>query len=245
MDGQAYQQETLFMAAVVRSRFYPLIALALAAVIVAGFARTYYLRVFFQVPPITVLLHLHALVFSAWLLLFVTQTRLIARQNYALHMKVGMAGVVLAVLVVIVGYMTAIVGAHVVRPRPMGMGALEFLIFPLTSIVLFAVFVAAAVSLRRKAALHKRFMVLAMIAVLGPPVARLIRFSELGEHFIAIQTVVTAAFVVWALLYDWFKYRMIHPVFAVGGTLLVVLWPLREAAARSDTWLAIAARLVG
>ena len=65
------------------------------------------------------------------------------------------------------------------------------------------------------------------------------------EHFIAIQTVVTAAFVVWALLYDWFKYRMIHPVFAVGGTLLVVLWPLREAAARSDTWLAIAARLVG
>ena len=30
MDGQAYQRETLFMAAVVRGRFYPLIALALA-----------------------------------------------------------------------------------------------------------------------------------------------------------------------------------------------------------------------
>ena len=47
MDGQAYQRETLFMAAVVRGRFYPLIALALAGVIGLGFARTYYLRAFF------------------------------------------------------------------------------------------------------------------------------------------------------------------------------------------------------
>jgi len=233
------------MAAVLRSRFYPLIALAFAAVIVAGFARTYYLRAFFAVPPISTLVHLHGIVFSAWLLLFVAQTRLIARQNYALHMKVGIAGVVLALLVVIIGYMTAIVGAPVVRPRPMGFSGLEFLIFPLTGIGLFAVFVAAAILLRRKAALHKRFMVLAMISVLGPAVARLIRLGDLGEHFLAIQASAAAAFVVWALLYDWFKYRMIHPVFAIGGALIVLSWPVRAAVAQSDAWVAIASRLVG
>lgn len=233
------------MAAVVRSRFYPFIALAIAGVIVLGFARTYYLRAFFPVPPITTLLHLHAIVFSAWLLLFITQTRLIARENYALHMKMGVAGVVLAILVVTVGYMASIAGAQVVRPRPMGMSGLEFVLFPLSSIGFFAVFVAAAISLRKKAAFHKRFMVLAMISVLGPPVARLIRLADLGEHFIAIQTTVTAAFVVWALLYDWFKYRMIHPVFAIGGTLIVLAWPLRAVVARSDAWVAIASRLVG
>ena len=233
------------MAAVVRSRFYPLIALAFAAVIIVGFARTYYLRAFFPVPPITTLLHLHAIVFSAWLLLFVAQTKLIARQNYALHMKVGIAGVVLAVLVVVIGYVTAIAGAPAVRPRPMGFSGLQFLIFPLSGIALFSVFVAAAISLRRKAALHKRFMVLAMISVLGPPVARLIRLADLGEHFIAIQATVTAAFVVWALLYDWFKYRRVHPVFAIGGTLVVLAWPLRAAVAQSDAWVTIASRLVG
>ena len=45
-------------------RFYPVFALALALVVFAGFARTYYLRTWFDVPPITLLVHLHSLVFS-------------------------------------------------------------------------------------------------------------------------------------------------------------------------------------
>ena len=54
------------MAAVTRSRFYPLFALALALVVFVGFARTFYLRQWFDVPPITALLFLHGLVFSMW-----------------------------------------------------------------------------------------------------------------------------------------------------------------------------------
>lgn len=229
------------MATVVRSRFFPLIALALAAVIVAGFTRTYYLRAFFEVPPISTLVHLHGIVFSAWLVLFVVQTRLIARQNYRLHMKVGIAGAVLAALVVVVGVVTALVGAHdTVRIRPMGFSGHQFLIFPLSGIVFFAVCVAAGISLRKRADLHKRLMILGMVAVLGPPVARLIRLAGGGEHFLAWQTAVTAAFVAWALLHDWFRNRMVHPVFAIGGLVLVLAWPARYAIASSDTWLAIA-----
>ena len=84
------------MAAVVRTRFYPNIALVLALIVIAGFARTFYLRAWFDVPPLTLLVHLHGLVFTAWLALFVAQTRLIARNNYRLHQKLGIAGVALA-----------------------------------------------------------------------------------------------------------------------------------------------------
>ena len=60
--------------------------------------------------------------------------------------------------------------------------------------------------------------------------------------WMAIWWVLSAAliaFVVWALLYDWFRNRIVHPVFAIGGPLLVVSWPLRAVIAHTDTWLAI------
>ena len=41
-------------------------------------------------------MHLHSVVFSAWLLVFIAQTRLVAAQRVDLHMKLGVAAVVLA-----------------------------------------------------------------------------------------------------------------------------------------------------
>ena len=155
------------MAAVVRNRFYAAFALAVAVFTFVAFARTYYLRHWFDVPPITVLLHIHSIVFTAWVVLFVIQTRLIAAKNYRTHMQLGIAGIAVAALVVIFGYATAIVSAGAPRPRPMGMNSAQFVLVPLVAITLFAVLVTAAVALRKRADYHKRLMTLAMIAVLG------------------------------------------------------------------------------
>ena len=162
--------------------------MVLALLVFAGFARTYYLRAWFDVPPITMLLHLHSIAFTAWFVLFVIQTRLIAAQNYRTHMQLGVAGVVLAVIVTVLGYATAILSADAPRIRPMGMNSQQFVLVPLVGITFFAVFVACAVAFRRRADLHKRFMMLAMISVLGPPVARLIAVTQSGQYFGAIQT---------------------------------------------------------
>lgn len=65
-------------------------------------------------------------------------------------------------------------------------------------------------------------MTLAMITVLPPATARLINlFLGPTEHFLLLQTSFTAAFVICCVLYDWFKYRLLHPVYVIGGTLLV------------------------
>lgn len=228
------------MAAVIRGRFYPLIGFVLAALIVLGFARTFYLRPLFHLPPLKTLVLAHGLVFTAWLVLFVTQARLIAKHRYGLHKKLGIAGALLAAAVVSIGVVTALAGAPDSRPRPLGFNGYQFLIFPLSSIVYFGVCVAAAIALRHRADLHKRLMLLGMIAVLGPGVARLIRLAELGDSFLWIQTGVTFVFVAWALLHDWHKNRVLHPVFAIGGAILVLSWPMRAFVGGSDTWLLIA-----
>jgi hypothetical protein len=52
------------MVAIVRSRFYSHVALALAALIVVAFARTYYLRFMSDLPPLSRLMQVHGLLFT-------------------------------------------------------------------------------------------------------------------------------------------------------------------------------------
>jgi len=233
------------MAAVVRNRFYVVAGLALALLVFVGFARTYYLRPWFEVPPINVLLHLHSIAFTAWFVLFVIQTRLIAAQNYRTHMQLGIAGVVVAALVFVFGVATAIESADAPRMRPMGMNSQQFVLVPLVAIAMFGAFVTAAIALRRRAQLHKRFMMLAMIAVLGPPIARLVAVTQNGAYFAPIQIAVPAAFLAWCLVSDWMKYRIVHPVYSIGGAILLISLPARFFLARTSQWESVGRWLAG
>lgn len=224
------------MAAVIRPRFYVFIAIALAVITLVGFARTFYLREWFEVPPISGLLIVHGAVFTAWFALFVVQTQLIARHNARLHRTLGAWGVGLAVLVVIVSMMTVVESASSPRIRPMGLNSQQFSFVPTFIVIAFAGLFGAAIAFRRRADLHRRLMVLAMIALMGPPVARLLLLLGAKGGFLFSQTAVTAALVAWCLLYDWFKHRVVHPVYSIGGLLLVVSWPARFWVAQTPQW---------
>lgn len=233
------------MAAVVRNRFYAAFAVAMAVFVVAAFARTYYLRYWFDVPPITVLVHLHSIVFTAWVVLFIIQTRLIAAQNYRTHMQLGIAGIVVAALVVIFGYATAVASAGAPRMRPMGLNSQQFVLVPLVAITFFAVLVTAAVLLRKRAQLHKRLMTLAMISVLGPPIARIVGVLHAGEYFAPLQIAVPAVFLAWCLASDWRKYRIVHPVYSIGGAILLISLPVRFYIAQTPQWERVGQWLAG
>jgi len=233
------------MSAVIRNRFYVVIAMVLALLVFAGFARTFYLRAWFDVPPITTLLQLHSIAFTAWFVLFVIQTRLIAAQNYRTHMQLGIAGIAIAAIVTVLGFITAIMSADAPRVRPMGMNSHQFVLVPLVGITFFAVFVTAAVAFRRRADLHKRFMILAMISVIGPPVARLIALTQNGEYFGLIQMTVAAGLLLWCLISDWTKYHIVHPVYSIGGAILLISLPVRFLIARTPAWESVGRWLAG
>lgn len=224
------------MSAVPRHRFYQAAALVMGVLVLIGFARTFYLRQWFDVPPISVLLFLHGVVFTAWFALFVVQARLIAGHNARLHRKIGPWGVALAVIVVVTSLMTIVESASSLRPRPMGLNAHQFTFVPLIGIVGFAALFGAAIAWRRRADLHRRLILLAMITILGPPVARILLLIGTKGGFLFAQTAVAAVFVAWCLLHDWFKHRVVHPIYLVGGTLLVLSWPARFWIARTPEW---------
>lgn len=229
---------------VTRSKFHTYFALTVASLIIVGFFRTFYGRPLFHLPPLPSLYVLHGIVFTSWLALFVVQTRLIAVRRIAVHRKLGVAGAVLAAIIVVVGVVTALHSAAIPQPRPLGMSSPQFSIVALMSITLFAICIIAALTLRRKPEYHRRLMVLAMISVLGPPVARLVMLFHAGRYFLVIQTGAAALLVLWCFVNDWRKQHIIHPLYAIGGTVIVLSWPARIAIAQTDVWINISGWLV-
>jgi len=92
-------------------RFFTGMGIVIAAVIVAGFAPTYFFRPLTGQPPLSPLLHLHGIVFSAWVALFVAQTSLVATRRTAVHRRLGLTALALVPTMVVVGLAAAQSGA--------------------------------------------------------------------------------------------------------------------------------------
>src|SRR5262245_42032791 len=117
--------------------FFTVMAFLLLLIVFLGFSRTYYLRPAFHPEPLMALLHVHGIIFTLWIALFITQTSLIATRRPRTHMRLGWAGGVLAILMIVIGTLTAIVRAKS-APAPPGFSSpLIFLTIPLGDMLSF------------------------------------------------------------------------------------------------------------
>ena len=78
-------------------RFFTGMAVGILVLALAGFARTYFLRPVLAdpappLPALPPLIHLHGLLFTAWVVLFLGQVRLVAVKRVALHRRLGVGG---------------------------------------------------------------------------------------------------------------------------------------------------------
>src|SRR5258708_28246402 len=159
-------------------KFYSRMALFLAALVLLGFAPSFYLKGI--VPPFprpnptlppTVILH--GTVFSLWMLAIVAQTQLISARKHAVHMQLGKITMGLAILMVPVMYLAAV--WQVARAnQPPFTDPLTWTIVPLAVIIPFAVLISQGWMKRRDAQSHKRLMLsAAIITVMRPAIGRL------------------------------------------------------------------------
>src|SRR5574341_291066 len=156
-------------------RLFAAAAALFPLIIVAGFARTYYLKFFFHTPPLaSVLVHIHAVLMTAWVVLFISQVWLISSNRIQIHRRMGFAAIGLAILIILAGFFTAVRAAKFgSASAPAGIPRLSFLLIPLTDLLMFAVLFGAAIYFRRRPAEHKRLMLLTAMNLLPPAVARI------------------------------------------------------------------------
>jgi hypothetical protein len=159
-------------------KFYSRMALFLVAVVLLGFGPSFYLRGIVPayprpnptLPPSVVL---HGSVFTIWMVLIIAQTQLIAARKHEVHMRLGKLGMLFAILMIPVMYLTAV--WQVARAnQPPFTDPLTWTIVPLAVIIPFAALVWGGWANRRNVQTHKRLMLsAAILVVVGPAVGRL------------------------------------------------------------------------
>lgn len=203
--------------------FFVLMASAIIVAVFAGFAPTFYLRgSFVQTRPMSALLHVHGIVFSAWVTLFLVQSFLISRGSRRLHQRLGWLGATIAASMVILVLAANVEELRRVNGFPPPPLALSLSLFDITA---FALLVGGAIFLRKRPDWHKRFMLSATILLLGAPMFRLavnlIGRSDMGRVSI-IGTLLVDAFFVPCFIYDLVTRRRIHPAFVIGLAIALV-----------------------
>jgi hypothetical protein len=194
--------------------FFGGMGFAMTLTVFIGFAPTYYLMRP-EAPPLTPLLHGHAFFATTWMLLFMTQTGLIAAHRADLHRRLGIFGAIVAVVLTILLTMTSIANR----------GFTNRLVFSAGAILMFVIYVAAGLLHRRHTDAHKRLMLLATISLLAPAISRLklpfLPHGSIGPNLAALL------FLLPAFVYDFSTLRRIHPALLWGGLFMILMLPLR------------------
>jgi hypothetical protein len=203
--------------AVTRARqAYFAITLLIFGIVAWGFWETYYAQALAR-TDLPAIVHVHAVVFSIWVLVLVAQAAVIVAGNIRLHRQLGIAGMVYGALVFAVGLLVS-VGAPALRVRS-GFYSLEvggiIVLYNLTDMLLFGAFLALAFTTRNRPELHKRWIIGATAALCGAALGRVVPGNS-PQYLLLWLSPVLALIAV-----DLVARRRVHSVPVISGALLV------------------------
>jgi len=207
-----------------RRGFFVAMAGVLVVIVAVGFAPSFYLRTYLQAPgagdrPIPTHVILHGVLLTAWYVLFLVQTILVASRRMAVHRLLGTVGAGVAVAVVTASMLVVVRLAS----RAVARGVPDQVALIVTGdtclLILFGVFVLLGIGYRRHPDVHKRLMLLASITILAPALARWPGAAAL----VPISVIVPQLGLIAALIvYDLVLRRRLHPATGWGAALYVL-----------------------
>jgi hypothetical protein len=219
--------------------FSGMAALILATVLV-GFARTYFLAGVFRAPLPNLLIHIHGAVFSTWILLLVAQTSLVAAGRVDLHRRLGLLGFGLACLMVVLGLLAATnVLARGFVPDGSAVKSRAFYAVPIADMLVFAFLVYFAFRNRSNPSAHKRFILIATIALLDAAFVRWpVPVSWWNLH---VAEMCCYALLLLLAGYDLLSTGKVHRATLWASLFLIALQQVRMPIGRTSAWQSFAA----
>lgn len=214
-------------------------AILFLLLVFVGFAPTYYAKAWFGTPPLpTTMVHVHGLVMTLWVVLFVVQVRLVAASRVRVHQQLGYAGIGLAAAVVATGLPVALhAGKYGSTAAPPEIAPLSFMIVPIFDLLVFAGLFAAAVYYRKRPSAHKSLMLVLAISLLPPAIGRMTfapMLLALGPlWFFGVPSLLALA----SLYLDAKRRGRVNRVFLAGALVLIASYMVRLALMNTSAWL--------
>ena len=196
--------------------FFTGMSLLVLAVVVYGFAGSYFLAGMVRAKLPNALVHVHGALFVSWVLLLIVQTALVTVRRTQWHIALGVLGVIVPPLMIVFGVLTVFDsmrrGGTPIPPEILLVGDVE-------PLLLFAGLITWGMLDRRKTASHKRLMLLSTMCILAPAIDR----WPILHHQIAATFGVFLALPLLLIGYDLVTLRRVHRSTWIPYALMVAL----------------------
>ncbi len=218
-------------------------AILILCTVLLGFSRSYYLAGVFHARLPNLLVHVHAAVFSAWILLFIAQTSLISVGRLDWHRRAGIFGAGLAASMVVLGFLVATDSlSRGFVPPGSKLDPKSFYAIPFFSTAVFCVLIVWALRARSNGAAHKRLILIATISLLGAPIGRW-PFIPPAHSGLLIPAILDF-FVLLVAGFDLWTRGRIHRATVQGGLFMAIAHLLMVPIGLTPVWHRFATQAV-
>lgn len=192
---------------------------------IAGFGVDFprYLR---ENPAAPKIIHVHAFVFSGWMLILTAQVLLVLGDRVAVHRKLGWFAAGWACLMAVLGPCAAVASQAANFGLSNGIGDPPFLSVQIMDLGGFLGLLAWGLTLRKNPAAHRRMMLLATVSFADPGFSRFSGWYWPNEPKTVLVWFLWVFYgnvllVVLMAVWDWWKGRLVRS-FVIGAVALVV-----------------------
>lgn len=210
-------------------------------------------------PPFPLVLHLHAVLMGAFLLLLLAQSWLMATGRSANHMRLGMLAMVLAPALVVVGFILAPTMYQQVwqgaQSAPPGIRETlqerlphldNILLLQMRVGIVFSLLMIIAIRARgRNAGIHKRMMFLATAMALPAGIDRITWLPTTLPSSPLAPDLYTLLAVAPMFLWDLFRNRSVHPAYLIWLAVSLPFTIAVHGLWGTDWWHQMAPRIMG
>jgi hypothetical protein len=208
-----------------RVSFHLGMTLVMAAFVFAGFGMTYWFPMatgtLRPAPPVV---HVHGWVYSAWMLLLVTQAAVVNARNVALHRSLGAFGIALATAVLFMGLTITLLGLRGGMSRAVqSPDFFDAMYLSYMAILGFAILFTLAMRQTRRPEAHRQLILFSVLPLLPPGINR---FYMVPFHLPTIPVLplylTLDAMALAILFHEWRKSGRIGAFSMVGAGWLVL-----------------------
>lgn len=223
-----------------RSQFFARMALLMLGLVLLSFSMTYFVPVIEGTrrwPPVV---HIHGVLFFAWMFLYAWQTRLVATGRTAMHRELGLAGIALSALMIPLGVATLIVQAK--TKLELGVpGPFVRTAFTMMGITTFAMMMTASIAcVTRHREWHRRFTYAAALILVQFSASRLLRPFVGEPWFPHLAMLLPDLFLVALMIHDRRSRGAIHPATRWITAILVPIHIATPFLAETRVWAELA-----
>lgn len=225
--------------------FFAGMGVVLLLIAMAGFGRSFFAAIAAGEFDRPWFVHVHGIVMFSWLLFFIAQAGLAGTGHLKLHMRLGLVGLPLFVLVMIGAIVVSVLGL-IHTPPPIERLIDNIFLLQLFAFVLLPLFFSLGMTARRKRPdHHKRYMLLLTFLMVEAALSRIDYIPGMGSQdtFYWVQYLYLDTILLALVLYDWRTLGRPHPATLIGGGIIIAYQLTAVTLWDSELWLGTVDRI--